>query len=46
MQFIPVRTRLLQAPKDNLFSVFDDYFPQLEDGDMLFISSKILAIHQ
>lgn len=46
MQFIPVRTRLLQVPKDNLFSVFDDYFPQLEDGDMLFISSKILAIHQ
>lgn len=46
MEFFPVKTRLFLPPKDDLFSLFDDVFPPLQDGDLLFISSKILAIHE
>ena len=33
-------------PKDDLFLVLDDYLPKLKEGDVVFITSKILAIHQ
>lgn len=46
MQFMPVKTRLFLPPKDDIWTLFDTSFPWLENGDLLFISSKILAIHQ
>jgi len=46
MQFIPVKTRALLPPKDNLFKIFDQFLPKLKEGDILFITSKILGIHQ
>jgi F420-0:gamma-glutamyl ligase len=46
MKFIPVRTRAINPPRDNIYPVFDESLPQLLDGDVLFITSKILAIHQ
>jgi F420-0:gamma-glutamyl ligase len=46
MQFIPIKTRPLLPPKDDLFDVLDTYVTGIQDGDIIFITSKILAIHQ
>ncbi len=46
MEFLAVKTKKFLPPKDNLFSVLDKGLPQLKEGDIVFITSKILAIHQ
>ena len=46
MKCIKIPTRVLLPPKDDIFQVIDSYIPQLEEGDVLLITSKILAIHQ
>lgn len=46
MDFIPVKTRKLLPPKDDLFSVLDTYLPPLKEGDVLLVTSKVLGIHQ
>ncbi len=46
MRFISVRTRKLLPPKDDIYSVFRESLPRLREGDIVFITSKILAIHQ
>lgn len=46
MEFIKVKTRKLNPPKDSLYAVFDQHLPKLKDGDILFITSKVLGIHQ
>ncbi len=46
MDLIPVKTRKLLPPKDDLFSVFDEYLPPLKEGDILLVTSKVVAIHQ
>ena len=46
MRFIPIKIRPLLPPKDNIYPVLDKYLPKLRDGDILVITSKILAIHQ
>jgi len=33
-------------PKDDIYPVLDKYLPPLKEGDVLFITSKILGIHQ
>ncbi len=46
MQLIPIQTRVLQPPKDDLFAVIEDSVPTLCEGDILVISSKIVAISE
>ncbi|MCA9361744.1 coenzyme F420-0:L-glutamate ligase [Candidatus Kaiserbacteria bacterium] len=46
MQFIPVKTRILQPPKDDLLAVLDVSLTDLQAGDVLVVSSKVLAIHE
>ena len=46
MQFLPIKTRPLLPPKDDLFQIFEDFLPEVQDGDILFITSKVVAIHQ
>src|SRR5690242_4080174 len=46
MQFIPVKTRPLLPPKDDIYPVFKKYMPKLKEGDIVVITSKVLAIHQ
>ena len=46
MQCIPIKTRPLLPPKDDLFSVMDTSLTDVQDGDILFITSKVIAIHQ
>lgn len=46
MKFIPVKTRRVLPPKDDIYPILDDFLPKLREGDIIFITSKILAIHQ
>ncbi len=46
MRFIPIKTRALLPPKDNLYQVMNKYLPKLKEKDILVITSKILGIHQ
>ncbi len=46
MQFIPVSTRVLLPPQDNLFTVITESLPVIQNGDVILISSKVVAIHQ
>lgn len=41
-----IKTRIIQPPQDDLFSVFDEPGIDLQDGDVLVVSSKVVAIHQ
>lgn len=45
MKFIKVKTRALIPPKDNLYGVLDK-IKNIKDGDVVAITSKVLAIHQ
>ena len=44
IEFIPVKTRVVCPPKDDIYDIIDDL--DLRDGDIVFITSKIMAIHQ
>lgn len=46
MRFIRVLTRPLLPPQDDIYPVLDKSLPRLQEGDVLFITSKVLAIHQ
>lgn len=46
MQFLPIKTRPFLPPKDDLYNVMDKSLPRLREGDILVITSKVLAIHQ
>jgi F420-0:gamma-glutamyl ligase len=46
MQYIPIKTRIMQPPKDDLFAVLDDSLTELKEGDIIAISSKVVAIHE
>jgi len=46
MRFISIKTRAFLPPKDNIYKLMDDHFPSLREGDILIVTSKIVAIHQ
>lgn len=46
IEFQPIKTRALQPPKDDLFKVMAEALPPLKNGNVLVITSKVLAIHQ
>ncbi len=46
MEFLPIKTRPILPPKDCIFDIFDTYISDLKNWDVLFITSKIVAIHQ
>ncbi len=46
MQLVPVHTRVLVPPKDDLQAVLALALPPLYDGDVLCLSSKVVAIHE
>jgi len=46
MQFLPIKTRKFIPPKDDIFGLLDNYLPRLKEGDVVFITSKVLSIHQ
>lgn len=46
MEYIPVKTRVLLPPQDDLLAVFTESLPPLLEQDVVLISSKVVAIHQ
>jgi dihydrofolate synthase / folylpolyglutamate synthase len=46
MQYIPVKTRIFQPPQDDLFAVLDESLADVREGDIVAISSKVVAIHE
>lgn len=44
MVFLPIKTRVFTPPKDEIWDTLDTL--KLKNGDIVFITSKILAIHQ
>jgi len=46
MEFIPVKTRILTPPQDDLYTVLDRSLPVLQEEDVVIVSSKVVAIHE
>ena len=46
MKFIPVKTHAMLPPRDDMYPVLDASLPRLREGDVLFVTAKIVAIHQ
>src|SRR5688572_13979897 len=46
MKLIKVRTRKFLPPKDNIYKLLQESLPSLKEGDILLITSKVVAIHQ
>jgi F420-0:gamma-glutamyl ligase len=46
LEFFATRTRILIPPRDDIFTLFETDGFRLEDGDVLCVASKCLAIHQ
>ena len=46
MEYIPIKTRVMQPPKDDLFAVLDESLTDLRENDIVLITSKIVSIHQ
>ena len=46
MEIIPIKTRVMTPPKDDLYDVLDNFCPPLKEGDVFLVTSKILSIHQ
>ena len=46
MHYIPIKTRVLKPPKDDLYAVLDESLTSVQEGDLILITSKVVAIHQ
>lgn len=46
MEYFAIKTRIMQPPQDSLFAVLDEYLTNVEEGDIVLITSKIISIHQ
>lgn len=44
LNFIPVKTRIVRPPKDNILDIIDSL--KIKNGDIVFITSKILGISE
>lgn len=44
MELIPVKTRVLTPPQDDLFAVLSESLPPLKEKDIVLVSSKVVAI--
>lgn len=46
MEYLPIKTRVMNPPQDNIFEVLDEYLTDVQENDLILITSKIVAIHQ
>ena len=44
LEFLPIKTRVVLPPKDDIYDILDSL--DIKDGDIIFITSKIISIHQ
>jgi len=46
MQYLPIKTKVLQPPQDDLFKVLDESLTDVREGDLILVTSKVVSIHQ
>jgi dihydrofolate synthase / folylpolyglutamate synthase len=46
MQLIPIKTRVLLPPHDDLFAALDESLTDVLPGDIIVVSSKVVSIHE
>lgn len=46
MEFISIKTKVMQPPQDDLWALLDESLKELKDNDIVLVSSKVVAIHQ
>lgn len=46
MQYIPIKTRILLPPQDDLLAVLDEFLVDIKEYDIILISSKVVAISE
>jgi dihydrofolate synthase / folylpolyglutamate synthase len=46
MEIIPIKTRTIHPPQDDIYAILDEYCTNLKEKDVLLITSKVLAISQ
>ena len=46
MQYIPVKTRTMQPPQDDLFALLNESLTDVQERDVILITSKVVGIHQ
>ncbi len=46
MQIIPLTTRRMRPPQDDLMAVLDAALTEFADGDILVVTSKVVSLHQ
>lgn len=46
MELIPVKTRIMKPPKDDLYEILDTALHDVREGDIVLITSKVIAIHE
>ena len=44
IELLPIKTRIVHPPKDEIWDIIDAL--DVKDGDIVFITSKIVSIHQ
>ena len=44
IEFLPIKTRIVHPPQDDIWDIIESL--EVKDGDIVFITSKIIAIHQ
>ncbi len=45
MEYIPIKTRVVLPPRDDLFAVMDESLNDFASGDILVVTSKVVSIH-
>ncbi len=46
MQIFPVKTRIFNPPQDDLYRALDESLHDAREGDVVVVTSKIIAIHE
>jgi dihydrofolate synthase / folylpolyglutamate synthase len=46
MEILPIKTRVMVPPKDDLFSLLDEGLTCVKEKDIILVTSKVVAIHQ
>ncbi len=46
MHYLPIKTRIMEPPKDDLFEVLNESLHDIQEGDIVAVSSKVVAISE
>jgi dihydrofolate synthase / folylpolyglutamate synthase len=46
MFLTPIKTRIFNPPKDDLYQILDEYLTDVRERDLVAVTSKVVAIHE